>query len=102
MPTLTLNHAQLQLLKSLYTDAALRLDDSDDHEHIRALKLLPKIRQMTPDHPVEFNHSEFESIAMVADVTLGWHLAGTPTALSPEEVALGQEIQAKLLQANRT
>lgn len=102
MPVLNLDNAQQALLKKMFADAAHRLADSDDPEHLRAFELLPKIRTIIADHPTTLARSEIESMAMVVDLTLGWHVAATPAALSSEELSLGHEIQAKLLQANRT
>lgn len=102
MPVLNLDQAQYVLLKRLYTEAAQRLASSDDPRHIRALKLLPIIGDGTAERSIPLSPSDLESMAMVVDLALGWHLAATPAALSSEELSLGHEIQAKLLQANRT
>lgn len=102
MPVLNLDQAQCVLLKRLYAEAAHRLADSDDPQHIRELKLQPIIGEITAESPITLSRSNLESMAMVVDLALGWHLAATPAALSSEEHSLGHEIQAKLLQANRT
>lgn len=101
MPVLNLDQAQYVLLKRLYAEAAHRLANSDDPQHIRALMLLPIIDEITAERPITLSRSDLESMAMVVDLALGWHLTATPAALSHEELALGHEIQAKLLQANR-
>ncbi|MET3649444.1 hypothetical protein [Phyllobacterium ifriqiyense] len=102
MPVLTLDQAQNVLLKRFYAEAAHRLADSSDPQHIRALKLLPIIDEITAERPITLSRSDVENMAMVVDLALSWHLAATPAALSSEEHSLAHEIQAKLLQANRT